>query len=233
MFLSSMVVFVHIALGGVVGLDIRRSICLKDLLFGALLSILVSFYTITKFFFLSSVERRNLYDTHLMHTLVNLILLENLLMNRSAMAYWRQISCRLINNWPALRSPKVAANPNKTARGNHLSNENTAELGKNSLIDEQKTKPTDSMSISSPTDVDVDDNNDSMLENTTREEKFFLHQCRCNLAKESNSGIFRQDDSICPTNSRDIGQYKNRENTTQPAITLPKIIVVQPIQDPS
>merc|ERR1711974_158448 len=93
------------------GLDIRRSICLRDLLFGALLSILVSLYTITKFFFLSSVERKNLYDTHLMHILVNLILLENLLMNRSAMAYWRQISCRLINNWPALRSPKVAPSP--------------------------------------------------------------------------------------------------------------------------
>ena len=91
MFVSSMVVFVHIALGGVVGLDIRRSICLRDLLFGALLSILACLYTITKFFFLSSVDRKNLYDTHLLHTLVNLILLENLLMNRSAMAYWRQI----------------------------------------------------------------------------------------------------------------------------------------------
>ena len=109
MFVSSMVVFVHIALGGVVGLDIRRSICLRDLLFGALLSILACLYTITKFFFLSSVDRKNLYDTHLLHTLVNLILLENLLMNRSAMAYWRQIFCRLLNNWPALRSPKVAA----------------------------------------------------------------------------------------------------------------------------
>ena len=111
MFVSSLVVFIHIALGGVVGLDIRRSICLRDLLFGAFLSILVSFYTITKFFFRSSVDRKNLdvYDSHIMHTLVNLILLENLLMNRSAMAYWRQISCRLMNNWPALRSPKVAA----------------------------------------------------------------------------------------------------------------------------
>ena len=75
MFVSSMVVFVHIALGGVVGLDIRRSICLRDLLFGALLSILITIYTITKFFFLSSVERKNLYDSHLIHALINLILL--------------------------------------------------------------------------------------------------------------------------------------------------------------
>ena len=227
MFLSSMVVFVHIALGGVVGLDIRRSICLKDLLFGALLSILVSFYTITKFFFLSSVERRNLNDTHLMHTLVNLILLENLLMNRSAMAYWRQISCRLINTCPPLRSTKVAASPNneKTACANCLSKENTTK--------EQQIPPTDSMSISSLAVVDLDDNNISMLENTSREEKHFLHQCRCNPAKESNSRIFRQDDSICPTNSRDIKQETKRENTRHTAITLPKIIVVQPIHDPS
>ena len=110
MFVSSMVVFVHIALGGVVGLDIRRSICLRDLLFGALLSILITIYITTKFFFLSSVERKNLYDSHLIHALINLILLENLLMNRSAMAYWRQVSSRLINRWPIPRSSKVADN---------------------------------------------------------------------------------------------------------------------------
>ena len=136
MFVSSMVVFIHIALGGVVGLDIRKSICLRDLLFGALLSILVSLYTITKFFFLSSVERKNLYDTHLMHTLVNLILLENLLMNRSAMAYWRQISCRLLNNCPALRSSKVATSTSSEKTGHHLRDEHSAELGKNSSINE-------------------------------------------------------------------------------------------------
>ena len=80
MFVSSMVVFVHIALGGVVGVDIRRSIVLKDLLLGALLSILITIYTITKFFFLSSVERKNWNNSHLIHAIINLILLENLLM---------------------------------------------------------------------------------------------------------------------------------------------------------
>ena len=110
MFVSSMVVFVHIALGGVVGLDIRRSIVLKDLLFGALLSILITIYTITKFFFLSSVERKNWNDSHLIHAIINLILLENLLMNRSAMAYWRQGSSRLINERLIPRSFKVADN---------------------------------------------------------------------------------------------------------------------------
>ena len=112
MFVSSMVVFVHIALGGVVGVDIRRSIVLKDLLLGALLSILITIYTITKFFFFSSVERKNWNDSHLIHAIINLILLENLLMNRSAMAmaHWRQVSSRLINGWPIPRSSKVADN---------------------------------------------------------------------------------------------------------------------------
>ena len=196
-----MVVFIHIALGGVVGLDIRRSICLRDLLFGALLSILVTFYTITKFFFLSSVERKALYDTHLMHTLVNLILLENLLMNRSAMAYWRQISCRLMNNWPALRSPKVAASP---------TNEKTEVSMPENTINEV-----------------------NMTDNTTKEEEDKNNLQLYNPTKESNTGIFHRDEYISTTDTRVTQRNENRENQTETATELPKIIVVQPIQDPS
>ena len=213
MFVSSMVVFVHIALGGVVGLDIRRSICLRDLLFGALLSILVSFYTITKFFFLSSVERKNLYDTHLIVAIINLILLENLLMNRSAMAYWKQISCRLMNNWPALRSNKVAATltNEKAACGLDLGSGEEAEPGKAS---HQRIQPTVATQISPFTVIDVDDGNISAI-----------HSCMCTAEKESNSAIFQRDDYIRPTDS----QNENREMSTN----LPKIIVVQPRYDPS
>ena len=257
MFFSSMVVFLHIVLGGVVGVDIRRSICVRDLLFGALLSILVSFYMITKFFFLSSVERKNLYDTHLMHTIVNLILLENLLMNRSAMAYWRQISCRLMNNWPALRSPKVAASLINAKTGRHLGNEHSTELGKNSLIEEQKMQDTDiaapansftvfeiSMPENRSNEISMPENRSNkvknMPENPIKEvDKNNLEQYRFNTTKESiqefriNSGIFHKDEYISPSDTRIILQNENKENSAETALKLPKIIVVQPMQDPS
>ena len=210
-----MVVFVHIALGGVVGLDIKRSICLRDLLFGALLSILISLYNIPKFYFLSSVERKNLivYDTQLINAIVNLILLENLLMNRSAMAYWKQISCRLMNNWPALRSNRVTATltNEKAACGLDLRRGEEAEPGKAS---HQKIQPTVATQISPFTVIDVDDGNISAI-----------HSCMCTAEKESNSAIFQRDDYIRPTDS----QNENREMSTN----LPKIIVVQPRYDPS
>ena len=44
MFCSVMAVFIYIIFGGVVGLDIRRSIRFKDLIFGALLFVLISTY---------------------------------------------------------------------------------------------------------------------------------------------------------------------------------------------
>ena len=213
MFVSSMVVFVHIALGGVVGLDIRRSICLRDLLFGALLSILITIYTITKFFFLSSVERKNLYDSHLIHALINLILLENLLMNRSAMAYWRQVSSRLLNRWPIPRSSKVADFPGKekTEPQLSLSNVITTPDTHQTLLDGQKeenTKVTSKISLTNMGDCNIS------VSESRRTNKSDL------ILDNSILEIFHKDGFTQPYGGGAIPQNKSSG--------LPKIIVVQP-----
>ena len=197
---------------------------------------------LNKFFYLSSVERKALYDTHLMHTLVNLILLENLLMNRSAMAYWKQVFRRLLNNWPALRSPKVAASPTNEKTGHHLGDKHLTELGKNSLINEQKIQqqteiatPTNSFTMFEVSMPENTINEVNMTDNTIKEEedKNNLKQYRFNPTKEPDSGIFHKDEYISPTDTRVTQRNEKRENQTETATELPKIIVVQPIQDPS
>ena len=213
MFVSSMVVFVHIALGGVVGLDIRRSIVLKDLLFGALLSILITIYTTTKFFFLSSVERKNWNDSHLIHAIINLILLENLLMNRSAMAYWRQVSSRLLNRWPIPRSSKVADFPGKekTEPRQSLSHVITTPDTHQTLLDGQKEenmKVTSKISLTNMGDCNIS------VSESRRTNKSDL------ILDNSILEIFHKDGFTQPYGGGAIPQNKSSG--------LPKIIVVQP-----
>ena len=71
MFCSSMVVFLYITLGGVVGPDIRKMIRFKDLIFGCFLFLLVSSYYTYKFMFLPE-DQRNAYDSHIVHLVVNM-----------------------------------------------------------------------------------------------------------------------------------------------------------------
>jgi hypothetical protein len=107
MFCSSMAVFIYIIFGGVVGHDIRTSIRVKDLIFGALLFVLISAY-ITYLYNFSPIEQWHLYE-HIVHIIGNMILLQMLILNRSAMTYWRQILRRWRNNLaPCLRGASVA-----------------------------------------------------------------------------------------------------------------------------
>ena len=109
MFCSSMVVFIYITSGGVVGPDIRKMIRFKDLIFGAFLFFLLSSYYTYKFTVLPE-EQRNAYDSHIVHLVGNMLMLESLLHNRSAMAYWRQIARRWLTNLgPWCRGAKVGA----------------------------------------------------------------------------------------------------------------------------
>ncbi len=107
MFCSSMAVFIYITFGGVVGPDIRKSIRFKDLIFGALLFIPVAAYYTYKFNFLQ-LEQRNNYDVHIVHIVGNMLLLQSLILNRTAMTYWGMILRRWRNNLaPCLRGARV------------------------------------------------------------------------------------------------------------------------------
>jgi hypothetical protein len=107
MFCSSMAVFIYIIFGGVVGPDIRTSIRTSDLVFGALLSILICAYMTFIYNFLP-LEQWHLYG-HIVHISLNMVLLQMLTLNRKAMTYWRQILRRWRNNLaPCLRGASVA-----------------------------------------------------------------------------------------------------------------------------
>lgn len=107
MFCSSMAVFIYITSGGVVGPDIRKMIRFKDLIFGSFLFFLLSSYYTYKFTVLPE-EQRNAYDSHIVHLVGNMLMLESLLHNRSAMAYWRQIVRRWRTNLgPCCRGARV------------------------------------------------------------------------------------------------------------------------------
>jgi hypothetical protein len=107
MFCSSMAVFIYIIFGGVVGPEMRTSIRFKDIIFGALLSFLISAYITFLYNFLT-LEQWQLY-AHICHIIGNMVLLQMLTMNRKAMTYWRQILRRWRNNLaPCLRGTRVA-----------------------------------------------------------------------------------------------------------------------------
>jgi hypothetical protein len=102
-----MAVFIYIIFGGVVGLDMRTSIQFKDLIFGALLFLLICAYITFIYNFLPA-EQWHLY-VHIVHISGNMVLLQMLTLNRNAMTYWRQILRRWRNNLaPCLRGASVA-----------------------------------------------------------------------------------------------------------------------------
>jgi hypothetical protein len=92
-----MAVFIYIFFGGVVGLDIRTSIRFKDLIFGALLFVLILSGNITYVYNFLPLEQWPVSD-NIVHIIGNMVLLQMLTLNRNAMTYWGMILCRWRNN---------------------------------------------------------------------------------------------------------------------------------------
>jgi hypothetical protein len=77
-----MAVFIYIIFGGVVGHNIRTSIRLKDLIFGALLFILLSAYQTFREAPTKPLEKWP-FSGHIFHIIGNMVLLQMLTLNRN------------------------------------------------------------------------------------------------------------------------------------------------------
>ena len=97
MFFCSLTVLTFIKLGGIVGIDIRKTVLYKDFLVGLFLSvILLGYFRYRKI--LMSDNEQSMDDVHIVHLVGNFLLLEMILLNGSAMKYWGNILRRWWNN---------------------------------------------------------------------------------------------------------------------------------------
>ena len=109
-FLSSLVVIVHILTGGAVAADLRKIIRIKDFIFSSLFMglLLVRYLVIPK-------DQWYVFDCHLWSLLGNAKLVEYLLLNKNATAYWSKIFNRWKTNRVSNWAPGGPRNNNSTS----------------------------------------------------------------------------------------------------------------------
>ena len=102
-------IFAFIKFGGVVGLEIRKTVIFKDFLVGIFLFLFLACYYRYKFYVVA-VKDQDIADMHLVHVVGNFLLLEMIILNESAMTYWGKIRRRWWNNLEVqLRRDQVRA----------------------------------------------------------------------------------------------------------------------------
>ena len=116
MFFCSLTVFAFVNCGGVVAPDTRKTIRFKDMVIGTFFFFLATWYTF-KISFLFKFK----FLTHIVQIVGNLLLLESIMRNKSAMAYWRHIIHRWRNNLWIKRSNRVGVvNPTEEETSCHI-----------------------------------------------------------------------------------------------------------------
>ena len=109
-FLSSLVVIIHILTGGAVAADLRKIIRIKDFIFSSLFMglLLVRYLVIPK-------DQWYVFDCHFWSLLGNAKLVEYLLLNKNATAYWSKIFNRWKTNRVSNWAPGGPRNNNSTS----------------------------------------------------------------------------------------------------------------------